>query len=514
MKRKWINVLKKVLCLGVTAVLLGTPVITVFAVEYPTIDMFEHVRRVNGNGAFRGVHGTLDSNKYAYTDSDGTHGMSHTFANTYLDELIFLKPVDGAEKFEFEGKTYYFKFSMFENFIKLCNSQDMTCSIQFMLRWDGSADKEYLVDPQARVVNPNPNVASHKMYAMDVSGEGRQAYRAFWRALMEWCAKNGYHIDQLILGNEVNAPDTWNYFGTLDADTCTEKYATSFLDMYEAVREYSTVPRCSICLDHSWTWDENGAMISTKTFLDKFHEKVTKLNKGVPVDWCLAMHIWPARLTHPAIWTRWNGLSLATDSIDTYFVDGSNLHIMTDYIKNTFGSQHRIMMTEQGFVQDQGEKVQAASIAYTYYACMYDDMVDSFLIFDANGDGMQAALLPLAEQVYTKIGSVDEADRKWIADACLPVIGVGSWDEIVPNFGAATPTPAPTPVPTPEPTPEPTPVPTAAPSAAPGDLNVPGGSVENDGDISAVLIIIGVIVGVGAGIGGAAFAVRRITRRR
>ena len=251
------NLFKKVLCFGMAAALsFGVvPATTASAAEYPAVDMFAHVKAMGGDAAFKGVHGTLDSSKYA--------GVSHSFTNAYLDQMISLTP-NGGEAFDFEGKTYYFDFSSIEGFIQICNSQLMTCSIQFMLMWDGSPDKAYLVDPDARVVNPTPAVASHKMYALDVAGEGRQAFRAFWRALMQWCANKGYHIDQIILGNEVNAPNTWNYFGTTDANTCTQKYAISFLDMYQAVREYSSVTRCSVCRDHSLNCNENGAMISKR----------------------------------------------------------------------------------------------------------------------------------------------------------------------------------------------------------------------------------------------------------
>ena len=436
------NLLKRILCFGVAATLsLGfAPSIAASAQGYPAVDMFEQVRAMNGNGYLKGVQGAVDRNMYAYTDSTGTHGLSHSFWNAYLNDMIFRKPVDGAEEFTFEGKTYWFNFAPIEAFIKTCNSQAMTCNIQFMLKWDGSPDQAWLVDPKARVVNPNPVVAQIQMYAMDVAGDGRQAYRAFWRALMAWCARNGYHIDQFILGNEVNAPNTWNYFGTLDINTCTEKYSISFIDMYQAVREYSSVPRCSVCLDHSWIYDDMGNAISTKTFLDNFHARVTALNGGEPVDWCLSMHLWPARINWTPIWTPWPalGIRLATDSENTFLIDGSNVHILTDYIKSRFGTQHRVMMTEQGFVQDQGEQAQAASLAYSYYACLYNDMVDNFIIFDANGDGQMAALLPLAQEVFQKIGSPDAADRQRIAEICLPVIGVSSWEQIIPNFGGST----------------------------------------------------------------------------
>lgn len=414
------------------------PKLDASAKEYPTVDMFEHVKTLHGEGSLKGAQGAVDSRLYAYTDPTGTHGLSHSFWNADLDEMILLNPVEGAEKFTFEGKNYYFDFSSIEPFIQICNSQLMTCNIQFMLHWDGSPDKAYLVDPKARVVNPPeaPDVAATRMYAMDVAGQGRRTFRAFWRALMKWCSSKGYHIDNFILGNEVNAPNIWNYFGTTDVNTCTEKYAISFFDMYQAVREYTDVSRCSVCLDHSW--NESGTVIGVKTFLDDFHKKVTALNSGAPVDWCLSMHLWPARLDHPAIWTPWNGKWLATDSVDTLYVDGSNLNILTDHIRERFGAQHRVMLTEQGFVQDQGEQIQAASLAYSYYAALYDPMVDNFIIFDFNGDGMICELLPLAREVYEKIGSSDEADRQRIASICLPVIGASSWEQIIPGLGGSS----------------------------------------------------------------------------
>ena len=77
------NLLKKVLCFGVAATLsLGfVPSITASAAGYPTVDMFEHVKALNGNGYLKGVQGALDSNQYSYTDSTGTHGLSHSFWN-------------------------------------------------------------------------------------------------------------------------------------------------------------------------------------------------------------------------------------------------------------------------------------------------------------------------------------------------------------------------------------------------------------------------------------------------
>ena len=56
-------------------------------------------------------------------------------------------------------------------------------------------------------------------------------------------------------------------------------------------------------------------------------------------------------------------------------------------VKNTFGAQHRILLTEQGFSQYMGTNIQAASLAYSYYAAKYDSMVDCFIINQANEGG-------------------------------------------------------------------------------------------------------------------------------
>jgi hypothetical protein len=69
-------------------------------------------------------------------------------------------------------------------------------------------------------------------------------------------------------------------------------------------------------------------------------------------------------------------------------------------------------------------------------------MVDCFLINvsdDGTASGGQSLNFDisgkLAETVYTKIGNGNEADQQWIADVCLPVIGISSWSEVIPNYG-------------------------------------------------------------------------------
>ncbi len=420
---------KKWLAALLAMIMLCTPAMNVAAAEaaYPTVDMFEQATTI------KGLQGATAATKDSYG------GLQHSLVNIFLDDCIFSPDSDWAKNgwvapFTFEGETFYFGDSPAGiGFVENCNNSDMSISIVFLLRWktdEYNNDSSFLIDAGSRVPGYNyyaPN--------SDLSTYGGRAIRAYWYFLMDWCAKNNYHIDNLILGNEVNMPNAWHYSGSTDPATVANKYADAFYWMYSEVRKFTDVTRCSISVDHSWNHNDEGRGITVRDFLYYFDSRLK--SKGADVDWCLSMHLYPAVLTEPKIWENTYGFGLTTNSADTQMVDGSNLSAVTGYIRDTYGEEHRVMLTEQGFTDAQGYDVQAASLAYTYYAAMYDPMVDSFLLnVEYSGDGLNFGIAgKLAGDVYTKIGNGNAADQQWIADLCLPVIGVSSWTEIVPHYG-------------------------------------------------------------------------------
>lgn len=386
--------------------------------NYPKQNMFANSYDI------KGLQGATSATQSKYG------GLKHSLINVVLNDCIFSPSSSqitssSVVPFQFEGETFYFR----KNPISIAsdiNDSGMSLSVVFLIRWSNSTS--FLIDEGSRVQGytyyaPNTNMNSY----------GGKAIRAFWHYLMSWLEEKGYHIDNFILGNEVNMPNHWHYSGSTDVNVVAAKYADAFYYMYDAVRKYTTVSRCSISIDHCWNHNDEGRGIGARSFLHKFNERVS--SHGRAVDWCVSAHLYPALLTDSRIWKH--PYNLTTKNSNSPMVDGTNLSVMTNYIRDNFGSQHRIMLTEQGFTNYYGQEAQAASLAYSYYAAMYDPMVDSFLLNVENaGNQLDFGIDgSLAQTVYTKIGNGNAADQQWIANLCLPVIGASSWGQIVPNFG-------------------------------------------------------------------------------
>ena len=391
---------------------------------YPQVDGYASVTTIKGQQT------GLDDQNY---------GSQHAFQNFDITQCYIPDnyPECGVPYYEFEGKKYrFYDYTYMIAWVGNQNRAGRTANVQFMISWerdDSLAQRRLLVEDAARTPTG--------YYAPATTGEGRQILRAFWSWLMSSLAQQGYHIDNVILGNEVNMPNSWHYSGNVGTQATVENYAKAFYDMRQGVRKYTNKTRCSICVDHSWTHNDEGRGIAARDFIRIFNSTLTNLNGGVAVDdWCVALHLYPSILYETAIWQDTPGFpaNLNALSQDAKFVDGRNLSFITSYIKNTYGENHRIMLTEQGFTNYRGEDKQAASLAYSYYAAKYDPMVDCFILnIENTGDPRLDFRIRgrKAEDVYRNIDSASQQQR--IADMLLPVIGVNSWSSIIPNYGQA-----------------------------------------------------------------------------
>lgn len=398
---------------------------------YPIVDGFAN------KTTLRGIQGTLVPTEY---------GIQHTLFNLNMNDCIF--PADHPyvtknyiTPYEFEGKTYYFMMpDRYYRWIKTANENNISVSMVFLLAYnstEGSYKKDYVFQPEL-YYNPTPSSANY--YAPATTAEASQIYRAFFSWICQQCVYNQMHIDNFILGNEANVPNQWNYTGTTDPATNANAYADAFYNMYSAVRQFTTLSRCSISIDHTWQFNYDGQAIAAKDFLNRVVQRLE--TKEANIDWCVSCHLYPAVLYETNIWaqTSHSGVVYNAKSDGAWFIDGNNLSVMTNYIKSHYGEEHRVMLTEQGFTDYMGTDYQAASLAYSYYAAMYDPMVDCFILnvvderaadprlnFSINGK--------LAGEIFKKIGNGNNADQQWIADTVLPIMGRKSWTELVPNYG-------------------------------------------------------------------------------
>lgn len=358
------------------------------------------------------------------------YGGQHTLLNLWIDSYV-----DDEDPgtfgycwpYQYNGKTFYFDLSgieMFMEIIRDLNRQNISVSMVFLLRY--TEGREFLIDEAARV-------PGYKYYAPATTGDGGEAMKAFFEFFLWRCSAWGASVDNFILGNEINNPNAWHYSGTLNPATVAAKYAAAFCNMYNIVRTYTSISRCSISLDHNWTHTDEGREISGRSMLHYFNDALEALQPGV--EWCIAYHLYPAIMYNTAIW---RGSGYNTGSPNAMFVDGANLHVLTDYVRDTFGAQHRIMLTEQGFcLYNNNEAYQATALAITYYAAKYDPMVDCFIL---NCDSSEDPRLNfsiaghLADVVYAMLDDGNPEAQAKIEQLILETSG-RTVNELVPNYG-------------------------------------------------------------------------------
>lgn len=366
------------------------------------------------------------------TDATNWNGSQHTLYNVLITDY-FWTPDSGQGKmrWDYNGNAYYYNVSTvfaLVQFVQQANQNGITVSLQMEVPY--KEGMEILIDPTALAYRGS----SQSQYYAPNTGDGARYFDAFFDMMCNIFSRSNCHVDNWILGNEVNAPNAWHFSGSVDTSYNVNLYAKSYLQLYNAVRRYSSAARVSVCLDHSWQHDDVGRAITTKNYLNTFNQVLA----GTPAaaDWCLAYHMYPAILSEPDIWTvnaHVTQVDLNPKSTDARLVDGYNYHIMTDYIKNTFGTKHRIMCTEEGFSDVFGDNVQAASLALSYYAAKYDSMTDCFIVACKNaGAGVNFDIRgKLAEAVYLHL----DDNQQYVESVTLPTIGVNSYSQIVPGYG-------------------------------------------------------------------------------
>lgn len=365
-------------------------------------------------------------------DATNWNGSQHTLYNVRITDY-FWSPSSGQGKmrWDYNGNAYYYNVSTvfaLIQFVQTANKNGITVNLQMEVPY--KEGMEILIDPTALA---NRGSSASEYYAPN-TGEGARYFDAFFAMMTDIFSRSNCHVDNWILGNEVNAPNSWHFSGSVDTNYNVNLYTKTYLQLYNAVRARSSVARVSVCLDHSWQHDDLDRAITTKDYLNTFNMALV----GTPAasDWCIAYHMYPSILAEPDIWAvnaHVTEVDLNPKSTDARLVDGYNYHIFTDYVKNTFGTSHRIMCTEEGFSDVFGDDVQAASLALSYYAAKYDSMTDCFILACKNaGAGVNFDIRgKLAESVYLHL----DDNQSYVESVTLPVIGVNSYSEIVPGYG-------------------------------------------------------------------------------
>lgn len=353
-------------------------------------------------------------------------GVRHAVINVPLDKLI-----GTGYSYKFNGSTYSFNLSYIREldsqFKALADAGIVTTAVLLMRFTGGSSELVY----------PVGRIAGHNYYGLNMTNAAaRNRLGAMFSMLAERYSTEQYKVYNWILGNEVGNYREWNYCGNIAFEDYIHNYAESFRLLYNCAKSAYSGCHVLISLDNCWNFPRRGAFTGREV-LDAFAKE---LEAGGDIDWWVAYHAYSEPLANT---TFWKPNARVTNSVDeSQMITIMNLKVLTDYVKETYGEEHRFILSENGFSSSYGENVQAAAIAFAYRLAEANDMVDSIVIHrhvDNGTEMAQGLYLGLrnsgggAKQAWSVYKDMDTDPS--VTDFALNVIGGNSWEELLATAG-------------------------------------------------------------------------------
>lgn len=374
------------------------------------------------------------------------YGDKHFFHNLYVEELI-ASPSSYDVAYNYNGKTYYFYTPThhidYNSSIRAANADGGTVTMQVMIRWSSAAQD---------LICPTGRTPGYNFYAFNMEeASGREKVEALFMFLAEYWSKSNLHVDNWILGNEVNTflntTGRWYWAGNISRDAFMTNYSNTFRCLYYAVKSHSANSRVFTCTDH--TWNDRDRDWGTRGFISAFDSYLDAMNPNI--QWNLAYHAYTAVLTNADPWNDGNvRLYSVAHNNNASFVSPYNLEVLTNYVSSNFGSNTRIILSEVGFSYTNGTNptlnggrqggadVQAAATAYLYYKAHFSSNIDACIFHTGDegeaGKNFRIEGMP-AGDVYKYMDTPSYWDH---TSGYLGLInGATSWESIIPGFNGA-----------------------------------------------------------------------------
>ena len=294
----------------------------------------------------------------------------NVFFNLYISDLM--RKDSGVETYKYNGKTYHFNgLYGYEYLVQQCNAKGIQVTAQI------SIDKN--ASTQSLTTGSSP-YAETAYYGWNTDNAAtRQTMEAMFAYLGEKFGRNNCYISNWILGNEVNSASGYYYVGNVSFSKFISMYSEAFRCLYNAVRSSRGSSKVFICLDNCWN-QKNAFSVcySAKSTLDNFATKISEIQKNV--NWNLAYHAYNQPLSDSRFWSGANASMFTSDANSTTFITMRNIDTLTSYAKSRYGSNTRVILSEQGFSSTGGQANQAAALALAYYKAACNPMIDAFIV--------------------------------------------------------------------------------------------------------------------------------------
>lgn len=377
-------------------------------------------------GTKKGIQAT-DINELTDTKS------KTVFFNLYISDLM--RKDSGVETYKYNGKTYHFNgLYGYVYLVQQCNAKGIQVTAQI------SIDRN--VSTQS-LITGNSHYAETAYYGWNTDNSTtRQTMEAMFAYLGEKFGKNNCYISNWILGNEVNSASGYYYVGNVSFSKFISMYSEAFRCLYNAVKSSRGSSKVFICLDNCWN-QKNAFTIcySARSTLESFAAKISDMQKDV--NWNLAYHAYNQPLSDSQFWSGANASMFASDANTTTFITMRNIQTLTDYVKNRFGSNTRIILSEQGFSSTYGGQAnQAAAIALAYYKAACNPMIDAFIIRSYKDEAHEVAqglAMGLKDAngkkktAYNVFKNMDSSNSLKYTEKVLKS-QVGNWKSLIPGY--------------------------------------------------------------------------------
>lgn len=377
-------------------------------------------------GTKKGIQAT-DINELTDTKS------KTVFFNLYISDLM--RKDSGVETYKYNGKTYHFNgLYGYVYLVQQCNAKGIQVTAQISIDRNASTQS---------FITGNSPYAETAYYGWNTDNSTtRQTMEAMFAYLGEKFGKNNCYISNWILGNEVNSASGYYYVGNVSFSKFISMYSEAFRCLYNAVKSSRGSSKVFICLDNCWN-QKNAFTIcySARSTLESFAAKISDMQKDV--NWNLAYHAYNQPLSDSQFWSGANASMFTSDANTTTFITMRNIQTLTDYVKNRFGSNTRIILSEQGFSSTYGGQAnQAAAIALAYYKAACNPMIDAFIIRsykDKAHEVAQGLAMGLKDAngkkktAYNVFKNMDSSNSLKYTEKVLKS-QVGNWKSLVPGY--------------------------------------------------------------------------------
>lgn len=376
--------------------------------------------------------------------------VRNSVINIVFSQLIAPKSQQNkalSYSYKYQGKTYWFSKSAvlsYDRQLKALKSTSSVNSAVLLLDWR---------DDLTHLIYPDGRQRGHSYYAWNtVNSSARQQLQATMSFLAKrYSPSNGKYgrIVNWIVGNEVNNYQVYNYAGQKTLSQYAKIYADAFRLTHQTITSIYSNARIYISLDHLWNTNYVSGTFASRKMLDTF---AAKLKSGGNIRWNLAYHPYSSPLTEPKFWANINGQ--LTNSLTSPVINMGNIHLLTSYIRKTYGSQTRIILSEQGYTSRQAsqntETLQAAAIAYTYLLAEADNMIDAVIIHRHvdhqveiqqglnlglwNTGGSSPEWASTQKQSWNVFKYMDSSRSTKVTSFAPAAIGAKSWTDLIPGY--------------------------------------------------------------------------------